>query len=153
MSDVLSVIFDRWDRHPDIHEYGEAIDRRLDRLAGGSHLVGRHGGGDPRVPIQGFAATFELHETGPIFVLDPGDLPALRPLLDEVRGMAIDWARRSTGGGRQMLQVKIRFGPAAAVSVADEYYSWQRVMVTTDPLTFASHLDELVDFVLRTGAS
>lgn len=153
MTDVLSVIFDRWDRHPNIHEYGKAIDRRLDRLAGGSDQI-RRDGIDPRVPIRGFAARLELHETGPIFLLDPGDLTALSPLLDDVRAIARDWANRSTGRGERMLRVKLRYGPAASKGgVPDEYYSWQRVKVTTDPLTVADHLDELIEFVLRTGRS
>jgi hypothetical protein len=116
MADLLSVIFDRWDRHPNMHEYGKAIDHRLDRLAGGSDQI-RRGGPDPRVPIRGFAAKLELHETGPIFLLDPSDLPALAPLLDDVRAMARDWANRSTGGEQKMLRVKIRsIGSAPAMS-------------------------------------
>lgn len=153
MSDVLSVIFDRWDRYPDVHEYGQAIDGRLDRLAGGGDRLQR-AGLDPRVPIKGFAAQLELHETGPIFLLDPTDLAALAPLLDDVRAMASDWAKRSTGGQEAMLKVKVRYGPTAAESGAfNEQQSWQRVKVTTDPLTVAEHLDELIDFVLRTGRS
>lgn len=153
MSDVLSVIFDRWDRHPSSHEYGEAIDRRIDRLAGGSDQVMRLGP-DPQVPIKGFAARLELHETGPIFLLDPSNLPTLTPLLDDVRGMALDWAKRSTGGQQKMLTVNIRYGPEASkLGVTDQYYSWERVKVTTDPLTFAEHLDELIEFVLHMGSS
>lgn len=153
MSEVLSVIFDRWDRHPNMHEYGEAIDRRIDRLVGGNNPV-RRDGPDPQVPIKGFAAKLELHETGPIFLLDPSNLPALTPLLDDIRGMALDWAKRSTSGEQKMLRVKIRCGPEASkLGVADEYYSWQRVRVTTDPLTLATHLDELIEFVLRIGSS
>jgi hypothetical protein len=67
MADVLGVIFDRWDRHPNVHEYGKAIDRYLDRLAGGSGRI-RRGGSDPRVPIEGFAARLDDHGlvvTGP----------------------------------------------------------------------------------------
>jgi hypothetical protein len=110
MSDVLSVIFERWDRHPSDHEYGEAIDRRIDRLAGGSDQVMRLDP-NPQVPIKGFAARLELHETGPIFLLDPSNLPTLMPLLDDVRGMALDWTKRSTGGQQKMLTVNIRYGP------------------------------------------
>jgi hypothetical protein len=84
MTDVLSVIFDRWDRHPSMHEYGRTIDRRFDRLAGGGNQVPR-GCADPRVPISGYAACFELHETGPIFLLEPDKLPSLTPVLDDVR--------------------------------------------------------------------
>jgi hypothetical protein len=153
MSDVLSVIFDRWDRHPNIHEYGEAIDRRIDRLVGGSDQV-RRVGPDPQVPIKGFAAKLELHETGPIFLLDPSNLPTLTPLLNDVRAMALDWAKRSTGGEQKVLRVKIRYGPEASKpGVTDEYYSWERVKVTTDPLTLAKHLDELIEFILRMGSS
>jgi hypothetical protein len=153
MSDVLSVIFDRWDRHPDIHEYGESIDRRIDRLVGGSDQV-RRVGPDPQVPIKGFAAKLELHETGPIFLLDPSNLPALTPLLEDVRGMALDWAKRSTGNGPKVLRVKIRYGPEASkLNVTDEYFSWERVKVTTDPLTVTKHLDELIEFVLHMGTA
>jgi hypothetical protein len=153
MSDVLSVIFDRWDRHPNIHEYGEAIDGRIDRLVGGCDRV-RRGGPDPQAPIPGFAARLELHETGPIFLLDPNNLPTLTPLLDDVRAMALDWANRSTGGGQKVLRVKIRYGPEASkLGGTDEYYSWERVKVTTDPLTLAKRLDELIEFVLRMGSS
>ena len=152
MSDVLSVIFDRWDRYPDIHQYGEAIDRRIDRLAG-SDLV-RRVGPDPLVPIKGFAAKLELHETGPIFLLDPSNLSALMPLVDDIRDMALDWAKRSTGGQQKMLIVNIRYGPEASkLGVTDQYYSWERVKVTTDPVTFATHLDELIAFVQRMGSS
>ena len=149
MCDVLSVTFDRWDRHPNTHEYGEAIDRRIDRLAGGSDRVGR-GGPDPQVPIKGFAAKLELHETGPIFLLDPSNLPALTPLLDDVRAMAREWAKRSTGGQQRVLSVQIRYGPEAS-DAPDRYYSWERVKVTTDPSILAEHLDEFIEFVLRIG--
>ncbi len=153
MSDVLSVIFDRWDRHPDSQAYGEAIDRRIDRLAGGSDQV-RRIGPDLQVPIKGFDARLELHETGPILLLDPGNLPALAPLLDDIRGMALDWAGRSTGGQPKMLMVSLRYGPEASkLGVTDQYYSWERLKVTTDPLTFAKHLDGLIEFVVRMGRS
>jgi hypothetical protein len=153
MADVVSVIFDRWDRHPSIHEYGRTIDRRLDRLAGGSDQVPR-GGADPRVPIRGFAARLELHETGPIFLLDPDKLPTLTPALDDVRAIARDWAKRSTGREPKMLSVMVRYGPAAIPgAVLDAHSSWERVKVTTDPLTVAEHLDDLIDFVLRMGGA
>jgi hypothetical protein len=67
--------------------------------------------------------------------------------------MALDWAKRSTGGQQKVLRVKIRYGPEASKLVTDEYYSWERVKVTTDPLTFANHIKELVEFVLRMGSS
>lgn len=153
MADVLGVIFDRWDRHPDVHNYGDAIDRHLDRLAGGPERLDRHGP-DPRVPVRGFAARLELHETGPIFLLDPGELPALAPVLDDVRAIAREWAKRSTGSEPRMLSAMIRYGPAVSKgAVPDEYNSWQRVKVTTDPVTVAEHLDELIEFVLRVGGS
>jgi len=150
MADVLSVIFDRWDRHPSMHEYGRVIDRRLDRLAGGDRVP--RGGADPRVPIRGFAARFELHETGPIFLLDPDKLPTLTPVLDDVRAVAHDWAKRSTGREPKMLSVMVRYGPAAIVGgMFDDYSSWERVKVTTDPMTVAEHLDDLIDFVVHMG--
>lgn len=148
MSDVLSVIFDRQDRSPSMHEYGEAIDRHLDRLAGGGDRLHR-AGPPPRAPIVGFAAYVEVHETGPIFLLDPGDLPALAPLLDDVRDLARAWARRSPPGGPNTLQVRIGYGPRA--DPGDEYYAWKRFLVTTDPATVAARLDELIAFVVRMG--
>lgn len=146
MPDMVSVIFDRWDRFPSDHEYGEVIDRRLDRIAGGG--INRNGP-DPRVPIQGFAASLELHETGPVFVLDPSDLSKLTPILDDIRAMARDWANRSSGGQPTMLSMEVRYGPVAAGT--GEYYPWQRIKVTTDPLTLAEHIDELIEFVVRIG--
>ncbi|HET8621263.1 MAG TPA: hypothetical protein VFM27_19990 [Acidimicrobiales bacterium] len=77
---MLSVIFDREDRHPRIHEYGQAIDRNLDRITGG-------GPGQPE-QIIGFEGRVERHETGPICLLDPSDPKALDPRLDDVRAMA-----------------------------------------------------------------
>ena len=144
MADVLSVIFDRVDSHPGVHEYGRAIDRHLDRITGG-------GSGQSEQTI-GFPGRVERHETGPIFILDPSDLTALAPLLDDVRAMARRWAKRSTGGEPKMLTVNVRYGPAAGKrEYFDEHRAWRRVTVTTDPLTVAEHLDELIDFVLHMG--
>jgi hypothetical protein len=50
--------------------------------------------------------------------------------------MVLDWAKRSTGNGPKVLRVKIGYGPEASkLNVTDEYSSWERVKVTTDPLT------------------
>lgn len=51
-----------------------------------------------------------------------------------------------------MLSVNVRYGPPASQrEFFDEHYAWRRVKVTTDPLTVAEHLDELIDFVLHMG--
>ena len=151
VADVLSVMFDRWDRHPGMHEYGDTIDRRIDRLAGGGGNFDRRGP-NPVVSIQGFAAKMELHETGPIVLIVPADLPSLRPLISELREMARDWAERPVGASDPPAAVSIRYGPVAN-TVPHQIHSWQRARLTTDPLTVSQHLDELLSFVRRIGMS
>ena len=139
MSDVLSIVFFRWDRHPDSERYGAEIDRRLAEVTDGDPKPMPDGSAE--APIDGFKGMVEWHESGPIFRLDPAGLPA--PILHEVRAIVRDWADRDTGHEAKTLEVSICYGTKET----------ERVRVTRDPASAYEDFDELVRQVLREGTS
>jgi hypothetical protein len=150
VSDKLVIVFERSDRHPGIERYGSAIDRHVDELVGGRSKLDASGPGHRR-RVKGFSAMIELHETGPIFILEPSDLRDQAPLLETIRQMARAWATRSTGGQPNVPEVSVRFGPVDAEGYPGTHYDFRRIKVTTEPLTVAERLDELIAFVMGGG--
>lgn len=149
MPDLLSIVFERSDRYPSSEEYGPEIDRRLQRMVADRTQLAHHTVGSPRVEIRDFKVQLEIHETGPIFLFPPERLGQLTPFFAVVREMAREWVLRDTGGSPifDAPKMSIRYGPYEPER-SDASWQWRRMKITTDPLTAADRLDELIAAVL-----
>jgi hypothetical protein len=145
MSNALSIIFGRNDRTPADHHYGDEVDDHRHRSIGGSANLRLDDPIHPRAPMMPNPGDMVLHETGPMIIIDADDVENASPTLDAARQIARVWAARKVDIDRWGEPwAAIRYGPAT-----NNIWDWRLHAYTTDPLTLASELDVLVEFIMR----
>jgi len=146
LTDYLSIIFDRSDRYPGMHEYGAATDKAVADLVGGQQNFDLTKP-NPRAKLIALRGEVELHETGPIIVVEANRAANLEQLHPALRQMATDWGRRSAPDEEVQPKISVRLGPPPEWP-HELYSAVGRVKVTVDPQVVVHRLDEVISWVM-----